>query len=315
MPPLVSVLLPTFNQAAFVAEAIASAAEQEYPDLEIVVGDDGSTDGTPDIIEAFRHRFPGRVVPVADRSHLGIAGNCNRILAACRGEYVAFHAGDDVWLPGKVTAQVDWLTADRRRVLCGHDVEVFDAASGAALYQWSRIQKMFAGSDPAMFVRYGNPYHPLGNMVRADVIPAGGYDARVLLASDWKFFVDCVSGGGAFGFVPGVLARYRLWTGNVSRRTDEMLRDLLLTLDLIDEAYPALRAAARSRRAALLSGAGVRALHEGRIGAARTLLGHSLHHEWSTRTGALLALARLPAPLVPRLVQAARYIRRGAAPA
>src|SRR5438128_463489 len=89
--PLVSVIVPTYNQLDFIAEALDSVLEQDYENLQIVVGDDGSTDGTVEIIRQFAKRYPRRLIPLDGLPHLGITANCNRCLRACNGKYIAFH--------------------------------------------------------------------------------------------------------------------------------------------------------------------------------------------------------------------------------
>src|SRR4051794_37262234 len=104
--PLVSLLVITYNQQDVVEETLASAVEQDYDRLEVIVADDASTDDTPRIISAWAERQPGRVVPVLGRDRRGVVGNSNRGLEAVGGEYVAFLDGDDLLLPGKISAQV-----------------------------------------------------------------------------------------------------------------------------------------------------------------------------------------------------------------
>src|SRR5689334_23285444 len=97
--PLVSVLVVAYNQISFIADTLASAVEHDYENLQVVVADDGSTDGTTDVVLDFARRHPGRVVPLTGGPNLGITRNCNRGLTACKGEYVAFLGGDDLFLP------------------------------------------------------------------------------------------------------------------------------------------------------------------------------------------------------------------------
>ena len=123
--PLVSILIISFNQEAFIEEALKGALEQDYENLEVVVADDGSTDRTPDIILSYADRYKGRLVAIVGKPNLGITGNSNRGLSLCKGKYIAFQGGDDVFLPGKISAQVDWMEERDSRVLCGHQVEVF----------------------------------------------------------------------------------------------------------------------------------------------------------------------------------------------
>jgi len=100
-PPLVSVLIPTFNRAPWVGEAIASVLAQLYPHVELIVVDDGSHDATPEIVQGF-----GPALTYIRQAHAGVSAARNRGVAASHGELVAFLDSDDLWLPGKLAAQV-----------------------------------------------------------------------------------------------------------------------------------------------------------------------------------------------------------------
>src|SRR5438876_4969055 len=132
--PLVSILVATYQHAEFIGEALESALAQTYPNVEIIVADDGSTDGTAEIVESYAHRYPTRITKLPRKVNTGIEGiyeNYARALRACRGQYVCFLEGDDLYLPEKVEKQVAWMEQDGRRVLCTVDVDVFDSATGA----------------------------------------------------------------------------------------------------------------------------------------------------------------------------------------
>lgn len=103
-PPLVSVVIPTHNAAQFIGEAIDSALRQDYPNKEIIVVDDGSTDHTLDIARSYQ----GKVSVIA-QANQGAAVARNTGLDAAQGEFIAFLDSDDLWLPGKLTAQVNHL--------------------------------------------------------------------------------------------------------------------------------------------------------------------------------------------------------------
>ena len=102
--PLVSVIIPTYNTARYVQESIDSVLEQDYPSIQLIVIDDGSTDETVDIIR----RYDERVILLTQQNQ-GAAVARNTGLAAAEGEYIAFLDSDDVWLPGKLSAQVAYL--------------------------------------------------------------------------------------------------------------------------------------------------------------------------------------------------------------
>jgi glycosyltransferase involved in cell wall biosynthesis len=114
--PLLSVIIPTYNRAAFVREAIDSVVQQDYPCLELVVVDDGSTDATPDVVRGF-----GARVTYLRQLHAGVSAARNRGVAASRGELIAFLDSDDLWLPGKASAQVTLFRQQPQTQACHTD--------------------------------------------------------------------------------------------------------------------------------------------------------------------------------------------------
>lgn len=102
--PLVSVIMPAYNARPYIAQAIKSVLDQDYPNLELIVVDDGSMDGTPQEARRF-----GEHVQVIEQQNRGPAAARNSAVALARGELLAFIDADDIWLPGKVSAQVQYL--------------------------------------------------------------------------------------------------------------------------------------------------------------------------------------------------------------
>lgn len=294
--PTVSVMLPTYNQVEYVEEAVRSAAEQDYPNVQIVVADDGSTDGTDAVVLDLAKRFPGRVVPIVGEGHVGISLNCNRALARCSGEFVAFHAGDDVFLPGKLRAQVDWFAADARRVLCGHDVEAFDSATGDTMYRMADITPLSSGVGAGPFLRRGVLFGGVSVMVRRSALPPGPYDMRLTYSSDWLLWIECLAAGGHFGYVKGVYARYRRHPRNVTRGSAMTVgrEDQFVSLGLVEARYPALLRHCRAARAMLYRTAGIAALRDGDTRAARHYFSAALRQRVSAVDSAALAVAALP---------------------
>ena len=99
----VSVVIPVFNGAPFVAKAVASVRAQAHGDVEILVVDDGSTDGTQEVLKRLEESDGIRWF---QRSHGGPARSRNFGIEAARGQYIALLDCDDVWLPGKLAAQL-----------------------------------------------------------------------------------------------------------------------------------------------------------------------------------------------------------------
>ena len=103
MAARVSILIPVYNCAPFIAEAVESLLAQSYQDFEIIVVDDGSTDETAQILR----RYPR--VQYFSQPHSGISAARNLALNKARGELIAFLDGDDLWKPEKLQMQVSYL--------------------------------------------------------------------------------------------------------------------------------------------------------------------------------------------------------------
>lgn len=107
-PPLVSVCVPTYNAAAFLSEGLGSILKQTYPCLEILVGDDGSTDETPTIVRAFADP---RIRYYRNTTNLGQFANVNELVGRAAGRYVAVYHSDDIYEPEIVEREVAFLEA------------------------------------------------------------------------------------------------------------------------------------------------------------------------------------------------------------
>lgn len=102
--PLVSVILPAYNARAYIAQAVASVLTQDYANLELLVVDDGSTDGT-----AEHPALQDERIRILQQTNAGPAAARNLGLAQAKGDLIAFIDADDLWLPGKLTTQVSYL--------------------------------------------------------------------------------------------------------------------------------------------------------------------------------------------------------------
>ena len=296
--PLVSVFMPCFNQEQYVSAAIESVLAQDFQDLELVVVDDCSTDGTWNIVESYRQKWPDRVLAFRNERNLGITSNCNKILGLCSGKYIAFHAGDDLYLPGKLSAQVAAMESERA-VLCYHDIEVFDSSTGRVLSCWNSgpgSNKPLAGDSLSVawqLVAQGTAFMAaLSVMVRKDAIPAWGFDVRIRVASDWMLWIDaCMHGHGPVVFLPRLLARYRRHETNVTSLMRKYFDDELITLALVEARYPELLPAIERARGRLQYRAAINHLIAGRNSVARTYLLRAIWHPDYTVKSSLRLIA------------------------
>ncbi len=110
----VSVIIPTHNRAAWVKEAAASVLAQTFGDYELLVVDDGSTDGTGDALAPLNGRL--KVLRLEERR--GVSAARNRGAASARGEWLAFLDSDDLWLPEKLARQMEYLRSHPDCAIC-----------------------------------------------------------------------------------------------------------------------------------------------------------------------------------------------------
>ncbi len=229
--PKVSVMMIAYNHISYVRDAIESVLEQDYPNLELVIADDASTDGTAQVIAEYARRFPNRVIPVLSRSNAGITHNSNRGLGACTGELISFIDSDDLMLPGKISAQVKWFLNDDRRVLCGHQLEVFYENNTRKPHLLN--QKLRAGTGAEILIRE-IPFGKSSVMIRANRMPSHLFDEALPIMSDLLMWIEVVREDGDFGFVPGTFGRYR-------RHNDNVTNAPLLYVEQVERYFEILR--------------------------------------------------------------------------
>ena len=115
--PKVSVIIPTYNRLPMLREAIHSVLKQDFEDFELIVVDDGSTDGTVEEIK----KFGGRVRLLQHPENRGVSAARNRGILHAKGKYVAFLDSDDQWTKGKLKIQVTFLDDNPHYSLCYTD--------------------------------------------------------------------------------------------------------------------------------------------------------------------------------------------------
>lgn len=225
--PLVSVIIPTHNRRQLLEEAVQSCLHQVYPSIEIIVVDDGSTDGTDALVnERLASAWAGRV-QYYWQTHSGASAARNRGLAVARGEFVQFLDSDDVLLPRKIELQLACLTdPDSRYSGCS----CFGRGgrrekNGVRLTNRIGVQR----SDPVAYVREmcGTAAHVMQTAAplwRRDFLLAGaGWREDIGFGDDWEYYVRLLVRAEAIGFVDAELFLVlghegpRLGWGNLGR--------------------------------------------------------------------------------------------------
>lgn len=223
--PLVSVVIPTYNRADYIGETIESVLQQTYPNIEVIVVDDGSTDDTREVVRRFEPQVRYVWQENAER------GACrNHGLRLARGEYIAFLDSDDLWLPTKVAEGVEFLSANPAVGLVCTDAMQIDAegkelrvlrARGAS----GRVTERLLQKN---FVLMGT------HLVRTALVrKIGGFrEERELSGSeDWEMWVR-LSLRTDFAYLPKVTAKVRTHPANTMTNASAMHRAMARAAEL-----------------------------------------------------------------------------------
>jgi len=215
--PLVSVAIITYNQKKYLKECIESVLKQDYPNIEIVIGDDASTDGTQEMLEEYIIQYPNKFILKLSKTNQGITKNSNLVHFACTGKYIAWMGGDDLMLPGKIRKQVEYMEKHLECTICYHNLEVFDSDSGKILYYFNEKNK-YEG-DVRTAIKYGTFNGACSSMVRANKTPMQGFNTLVPVASDWLYWVESLHNGGTINYINEVLGKYRRHDNNITKKS------------------------------------------------------------------------------------------------
>lgn len=165
--PDVTVCILTWNQAQYIRQAIESIVHQVVDaKIEVLVGDDCSTDGTDTVIRAMEEEYPGVVRLIRHERQLGPSENYKRLLRLARGEFIAHLDGDDYWLPGKLQRQLDSLRENPGCSAAYANAWVIDTA-GRTLGVFNDVPTQLV--DLGFLIRRGNFLHMSSMIFRAEL--------------------------------------------------------------------------------------------------------------------------------------------------
>lgn len=275
MPPRVSVCVPTYNGAPYLRRALDSARRQSFRDFELLAVDDGSTDGTRELLRACARREP-RLRVVENPARLGLVGNWNRCVRLARGEWVKFLFQDDALAPTALERLLaaagprDMLVVCRRRLR-------FEPGVGPGLRRLYRdhlrehsIPARFPGRARVSAAEFADRFlerpglncvgEPTATLVRREAFRRWGlYDPELVMLCDWELAARVAVNAGLV-WVDDPLALFRVHPGAESaanrrgrRFRAEVVDDLLIRHAL---AFKPAYAPARRRAGLLMPAAG-----------------------------------------------------------
>lgn len=198
MPPLISIVTPSLNQAPYLERAIGSVLDQDYPSFEYFVVDGGSTDGSVEIVR----RHEARLAGWTSEPDKGQADALARGFARCKGEILAYINSDDYYLPGALAAAAAAFSRHPESQLIYGDAVFVDPAGRAfaldvlPAFDWEDLRRVCVIPQQAAFWR------------RSAYEAVGGIDASFQFSLDYDLFLRIASRGRAV-HVPRLMAAFR----------------------------------------------------------------------------------------------------------
>lgn len=246
--------MPSYNHARFVEQAIRSALDQSFGDFELLIIDDGSTDGTPDIVRGVQD---SRIRFTALDRNLGACTAVNMLLEQMTGDYYCLLSSDDIYLPHKLQAQLDFMESHPGHAACFSTCRVIDEAGRDVAD--SRVASAFKPVGGSRFEFLHRLFHQNflchpSVMLRTSVLrKAGTFDERLRQLPDQDMWIR-VAQHGEIHIMPEPTLLFRDHGGNTSRKTPasafrtaleqrfilERYRDITGIPDLL-QVFPALR--------------------------------------------------------------------------
>jgi len=218
-------VIPNYNYAHYLRETIDSVLAQTYPNIEIVVVDDGSKDDSKKILAGY-----GDKVRTIFQQNQGVSAARNNGVEKSVGEFIAFLDADDAWLPTKIEKQVARFRGDEKLGLVHVGVDEIDADGNSLVERLEGVEGRVS-SILLMLKREGVLGGGSGLMVPRRVFDEiGGFDLRLSTSADWDLFYQ-VSERYAVGFVAEILLKYRVHNSNMHGNVRVMEHDMMLAFE------------------------------------------------------------------------------------
>jgi glycosyltransferase involved in cell wall biosynthesis/CheY-like chemotaxis protein len=263
--PAVAAIIPCFNAGRFAADAIHSALAQTYPRLEVVVVDDGSTDGLTDALQGFRDRIKLVIQP-----HQGLAAARNRGIRETKADLIALLDADDRWLPDKIRRQVAALESRPECCLVYTARQLIDR-TGASVQEgttwYPRPPQPVQGECLVELVR-ANRLMSSSVLLRRAALGAVWFDERLAACEDWDLWLRLAERH-QFAYLDEPLTEIRVHDRNMTLDADRMYESSLQVQELFLRRRPRREAVLEAR--AILLRAAHREYEAGNISRARKL--------------------------------------------
>lgn len=235
MKPKISILMPCYNNADYVGEAIESILNQTYQNFELIVLDDCSSDNSAEVIKSFTDK---RIVYHRNEQNAGLANNLNIGLQMASGEYIARMDGDDVSLPERLQTQIDFLANHPDIDLCSCGMEMF----GKDDKVWMREPDP---EEVKITMLFYSPVLHASAMWRKSSFDRHNlaYRQGAFPAEDYDLWSRAATNGCRLANIPQILYRYRIHGEQVTKTDNRAaIRDREIKINYLQSCLPSLSA-------------------------------------------------------------------------
>ena len=229
--PLVSVIVPAYNVADFISDALNSVLAQTFSDYEIIVINDGSPD--TEALERALAPYMSRIIYIRTENR-GISAARNTAIRTARGSLIAFLDGDDIWLANYLDVQVKRIQADPTIDVLYPNVLMFGEGSAAG----EEFMTHCPSNGPVTFESLMRQECTVSNcsIARRDaIVRAGLYDESLRTTEDFDLWLRVIKSGGRIAYHREVLARYRRRSGSLSADPIWLTRHILKVVEKVRE--------------------------------------------------------------------------------
>ena len=226
-----SVIIPAFNVERYIREALESALSQTYPATQVIVVNDGSTDGTADVIAPYRDR-----IVYVEQSNRGLAATRNRALQLATGDFVALLDADDVWLPDRLERMISFLVEHPEVGFATTDAYLMheDEPSKLRYYEYYDFLLKgdpFGAGDQRYWILFHN-FVMVMTVIRRELFDRHGqFEESLRTSEDWDLWIRFIHGGERAGLVRDPLCYYRMRQGSLSQNQPQMYTDALRVVE------------------------------------------------------------------------------------
>ena len=216
----ISVIIPNYNYARYLDQAIESVLVQSYENIELIVVNNGSTDNSLEVLEKYEDK-----IRLINQPNLGQSGARNSGLSLSSGEFIAFLDADDFWEPNKLEMQISIMNDDTQLVYCG--ITPFKEPGNEKLQS---VLPKYKGSCTNFFIDLPGASIVLSGestalFSRELLEEVGIFDTELNSTAGWDFFRRC-SRLTKFDFVSESLVNYRLHSSNMSNSNKKVILDM-----------------------------------------------------------------------------------------